>query len=417
MKDKTVVVIGAGPAGLMAAIMASQNPKNRVIVIEKNMEAGNKLLLTGGGRCNLTNSCSVDQIIKNTVNNGKFLFSSLDIFNNKDLIRFFEDHGLKLKEEEGGKIFPITNKAKDVIATLIRVLNENSVDIWYSTEVKDLNIRENSIDTVLLSNGNLIKADRVILTTGGMSYPKTGSTGDGHIIVENLGHSIAPIKPGLVPIEIKEDWVKGLMGISLENTEIICNIKEKNKENKKPKVIKWTGPLIFTHYGISGPAVLNLSSYLNRYMGNCLIEIVIDLIPSVKSEQLENILITKDINKNESIFKILTRMLPKNLIIKLLEVFEINKETKVSDISKEESKKIIATIKSLKITPKGLRHINEAIITSGGISVKEINPKTMESKLVKGLYFAGEVIDIDAITGGYNLQIAFSTGYVAGSNA
>jgi len=417
MKSKNVVVIGAGPAGLMAAIAASENPNNRVILIEKNTEAGRKLLLTGGGRCNVTNNCSVDQLIKNTVTNGKFLFSCVNIFNNENLMGFFNDNGLKLKTEEGGKVFPITDKAKNVLQVLIKKLEDNNVEVIYDSEVKELVVNENVIDGVMLINNKFIKADSVILSTGGMSYPKTGSTGSGYKILRKLGHTIVEIKPGLVPIEAKEEWIKSLMGISLENTNIVCNIKDKEKLNKKPKTIKWTGPLIFTHYGISGPAVLNLSSYINKYIDNSLIEIIIDLIPTVSMQQLENIFISKDIDKNETIFKNLSKILPKNLVLKLLEVINIEKDKKISDISKEESLKLIGSIKALKITPKGLRSISEAIITSGGGSVKEIDPKTMESKLVKGLYLAGEIIDIDAITGGYNLQIAFSTGYTAGINA
>ena len=262
MKSKNVVVIGAGPAGLMAAIAASENPNNRVILIEKNTEAGRKLLLTGGGRCNVTNNCSVDQLIKNTVTNGKFLFSCVNIFNNENLMGFFNDNGLKLKTEEGGKVFPITDKAKNVLQVLIKKLEDNNVEVIYDSEVKELVVNENVIDGVMLINNKFIKADSVILSTGGMSYPKTGSTGSGYKILRKLGHTIVEIKPGLVPIEAKEEWIKSLMGISLENTNIVCNIKDKEKLNKKPKTIKWTGPLIFTHYGISGPAVLNLSSYI-----------------------------------------------------------------------------------------------------------------------------------------------------------
>lgn len=418
MKERTIVVVGAGPAGLMAAISASQNNNNnRVIVVEKNSEAGKKLLLTGGGRCNVTNNCNVDQLIKNTVTNGKFLFSCFNIFNNDDLMKFFENYGLKLKIEEDGKVFPNSDKARDVLKILLETLESNGVKIWYESEVEKIDINENGISEVRLRNKKNIKADSVIIATGGMSYPKTGSTGDGYKIVKELGHSVVDIKPGLVPIEIKEGWIKSLMGISLESTNIVCNVKDIEKPNKKPKTIKWTGPLIFTHYGISGPAVLNISSYLNKHINDSIIDIIIDIVPNVSEQELENILVSKEFEKNETIFKTLSKFLPKNLVTALLDVLELNKDKKLSDISKEESNKIITNLKTLKLTPKGLRSISEAIITSGGISTKEIDPKTMASKLVKGLYFAGEIIDVDAITGGYNLQIAFTTGYVAGLNA
>lgn len=405
---KKVVIIGAGPAGIMAAISAAQNNKE-VILVEKNSQIGKKLGITGGGRCNITNSCDVTEVIEKTLHNGKFMYNSLNIFSNKDLMKFIENKGCKLKVESKGKVFPVSDKSSNIIDIFSKELKNNGIDLKLNCTVKQVLVTDNKADGVKLQDGSIIKCDGVIIATGGMSYPNLGSTGDGYNFAKALGHNIVNIRPSLVPIVIREKWITDLMGISLKDVKLITKIKSK-------KIIS-EGDLIFTHYGISGPAVLEHSARLNRYSKTLEHIIHLDMLPKYNQENLEQVFIKEyELNGNKLIKNVLIELLPKNLSIKLLNLLEINENIKLAQLSKKDRNKIINAVKDLSLTMVGFRSIKEAIITSGGISTKEIDSKTMESKLIKDLYFVGEVLDIDALTGGYNLQIAFSTGYVAGLN-
>jgi len=406
---KKVIVIGAGPAGIMAAISAAKHNKE-VILIDKNNEIGRKLRITGGGRCNLTNNGSINEIIDKTLNNGKFLYNSLNTFSNQNLIKFIENNGCKLKIESKGKIFPVSDKSGEIIDLFLKVLLSKQVVLKMNCEVKEILVHNSKVSGVKLQNDTIIQCDGLIVSTGGMSYPQLGSTGDGYNLVSALGHNIVKIRPSLVPIIIKEKWITDLMGISLKNVKLTTKIGNKKKIHSE-------GDLIFTHYGISGPAVLEHSAYLNRYSETLEHSIQLDLLPNFKQEDLDKHLQQEcKLNGNKLVKSILVDILPKNLCSKLLNLLHIDESLKMSELSKKDRNKIINTIKTLTLTMTGFRPIKEAIITSGGISIKEIDSKTMESKLIKGLYFAGEVMDLDALTGGYNLQIAFSTGYVAGLN-
>lgn len=406
---RKVVVIGAGPAGIMAAISASEDNKE-VILIDKNGKIGRKLRITGGGRCNITNNCSINEIIDKTLSNGKFLYNCFNIFNNIDLINFIENNGCKLKVEDKGKVFPISDKSDDIINIFLKVLQNNNVILKMNCDVEEILTSNNRVIGLRLQDGTIIKCDGVVVSTGGMSYPHLGSTGDGYRLASTLGHSIVKTSPSLVPIIIKEKWVTDLMGISLKN------IRLTTKSNNTKKISS-EGDLIFTHYGISGPAVLEHSAYLNRHLKTMEHSIQLDLLPKYKQEDLEQIFQQEyQLNGKKLIKNVLIEFLPKNLCSKLLNLLQIGENLKLAELSKKDRNKIIGALKALTFTTAGFRPIKEAIVTSGGISVKEIDNKTMESKLIEGLYFAGEVMDLDALTGGYNLQIAFSTGYVAGKN-
>ncbi len=410
MINNTVIVLGGGPSGLMAACTAASLNKN-VILIEKNKEIGKKLLITGGGRCNITNIANPDEMMKKTVTNGKFLYNALNSLNSQDLMEFIESKGVPLKVEEGGKVFPISNLARDVISLWETLLEHYKIQVIYGTTVKKIIVEDERIEGVELHNNKVIKGSSVIVATGGVSYPATGSTGDGYSLVEALGHHIVQPKPSLVPIAISEEWIKELMGISLEKVKITAT----TIKNKK---ISTEGPLIFTHFGLSGPTILEMSAYLNQYLIEKSVKLRIDLLPELSIENLEQFFLTaiKD-SGNKIIRTTLNQLLPKNFIAKLLQVLNIDGELQMNQLTKKNRNLLQQTLKGMELTASGLRSIKEAIITSGGVSVKEINPKTMESKIIKGLYFCGEILDIDALTGGYNLQIAFSTGYLSGLNA
>jgi len=406
---KKVIVIGAGPAGIMAAISAAKHNKE-VILIDKNDEIGRKLRITGGGRCNITNNSSITEIIDKTLSNGKFLYNSLNTFNNENLINFIEKNGCKLKVESKGKVFPVSDKSGEIIDLFLKVLLSKQVVLKTNCEAKEILVLNGKVSGVKLHNNTTVKCDNIIISTGGMSYPQLGSTGDGYHLASNVGHNIVKVKPSLVPIIIKEKWITDLMGISLKNIKLTTKIGNKKK-------IYSEGDLIFTHYGISGPAVLEHSAYLNKYSKTLEHAIQLDLLPNYKQEDLEQLFQQESkLNGNKLVKSILVNFFPKNLCIKLLNLVQIDESLKVTELSKKDRNKIIGIIKALTLTMIGFRSIKEAIITSGGVSIKEIDSKTMESKLVKGLYFAGEVMDLDALTGGYNLQIAFTTGYIAGMN-
>ena len=415
-----VLVIGGGPAGMMAAITASQN-KNNVILIEKMQTLGRKLLITGKGRCNITSSLPIEEFIKNTPGNGMFLYSCYQKYTNKDIIKFLKEEGLEVKEERGNRIFPVTDKSQDVLNCFRKKLEKEKVEIHYNTEVKEILYKEDENGTkeatgVKTNKGDIL-ADKIILATGGKSYPLTGSTGDGYNLAKKLGHTITPIKPSLVPLEVyQRDLCKELQGLSLRNVGIKIIDNNKNKT-----IYEDFGEMIFTHFGVSGPTILSSSAHLVRYKNieenfkNHKIELIIDLKPALSEKKLdERILRDFEEFKNKQFKNSLDKLLPQKLIGVIVERSKINPNKKVNEITKEERKTLINLLKKFSVEIKGFRLIEEAIITSGGIKIKEINPKTLESKIVKNLYFAGEIIDVDSYTGGFNLQIAYSTGYVAG---
>ena len=410
-----VIVIGGGPAGMLAAITAKQKG-NEVILLEKMPFLGKKLLITGKGRCNITSSLDMEEFIKNTPGNGMFLYSCYQKFTNEDIIKFLNKQGLKVKEERGNRIFPVTDKSQDVLNCFISKIKELKIIVKNNTKVDDIIVEDNKIKGVKTKDG-IIKADKVILATGGKSYPLTGSTGEGYILAEKLGHKIVEIKPSLVPLESHDKAIcKNLQGLSLKNVEIKMIDKEKNKI-----IYKDFGEMIFTHFGVSGPTILSGSAHLARYskieekMKEQKIILSIDLKPALSEEKLDaRILRDFEEYKNKKFKNSLDRLLPQKMIETIIEKSNIDADKKVNEITKTERKQLVSTLKNLEISIKRFRPIEEAIITRGGISTKEIDPKTMESKLIKGLFFAGEIIDVDAYTGGFNLQIAYSTGYVAG---
>ena len=412
-----VVVIGGGPAGMMAAITSRENG-NDVTIIEKNKQLGKKLLITGKGRCNITSSLDMDEFIKNTPGNGMFLYSAFQKYTNQDIINFLDKQGLQVKEERGNRIFPITDKSLDVLKCFESKIKELDIKINFNEEAKELIINENKEIKAVKTNKREIIADKVILATGGKSYPLTGSTGDGYKMVEELGHKITSIKPSLVPLEIYDkNLCTKLQGLSLKNVSIKLIDKQKNKE-----IYEDFGEMIFTHFGVSGPIILSSSAHLVRYknieqlMKEKKIILKIDFKPALREEKLDE-RILRDFNefKNKQFKNALDKLLPQKLIPVIIEKSEINPNKKVNEITKKERANLLKQLKDFEVDVKEFRSIDEAIITSGGISIKEINPKTMESKKIKGLFFAGEIIDVDSYTGGFNLQIAYSTGYVAGS--
>lgn len=399
-----VIVIGAGPAGMMAAISASKNHK--VILIERNEKIGKKLYITGKGRCNVTNAKDISEFFDYIPVNPSFLYSSLYSFTNLDTINFLEKAGVKLKVERGDRVFPESDKSSDIIQAFSRELKKNNIEIIYNTRIVKFNNDGNIIKSVVTSNNNLINGDYFILCTGGKSYPLTGSTGDGYKLSSDLGHNIITPKPALAPIEIIEDWVKELQGLSLKNIEI--NLLKKGKT-----VYTAFGEMLFTHFGISGPIVLTASGYVNKLKPEAL---SINLKPALSKDELDQ-RIQRDFknNLNKDFKNSLNEILPQRLIDTMVKLSGIDENKKVNSITKDERKKLVELLQNLPMTIKGLRKIEEAIVTSGGIDVKEIDSSTMKSKIMDNLYFAGEVIDVDGFTGGFNIQIALSTGYLAGS--
>ncbi len=409
-----VIVIGGGPAGMMAAITAAENGNN-VILIDKMERLGRKLLITGKGRCNVTSSLPIEEFIANTPGNGQFLYSAFKNYTNQDIIEFLNNQGLELKEERGNRIFPITDKSLDVLKCFEKRLKELKVNIKYNSKVVD--IIPNNAKLQVKTESEIFDADKVILATGGKSYPLTGSTGDGYKLAEKLGHTVTKIKPSLVPLESFDKQIcQNLQGLSLKNVKIeIINL-----QNNKT-IYEDFGEMIFTHFGVSGPTILSGSAHLVREknIDNLLKEkkiiLKIDFKPALTEEKLDS-RILRDFEevKNKQFKNSLDKLLPQKLIPVIIEKSNINPNKKVNEITKIERKNLVKLLKNFEIYIKDFRPIEEAIITSGGINIKEINPKTMESKLVKGLYFAGEIIDVDSYTGGFNLQIAYSTGYTAG---
>ncbi len=410
-----VIVIGGGPAGMMAAITAAEYGNN-VTIIEKNSDFGKKLLITGKGRCNITSSLYMSEFIKNTPGNGQFLYSAFQNYTNTDIIDFLKNQGLEVKEERGNRIFPVTDKSIDVLNCFKSKINELKIKKLFNTRVQKILVQNGEVLGVRTEK-EIIQTDKIILATGGKSYPLTGSTGDGYLIAKNIGHKVTEIRPSLVPLVIYEkNECKEMQGLSLRNVGIKIIDESKNK-----LIYEDFGEMIFTHFGISGPTILSGSAHLVRYkeidnlMKEQKIKLQIDLKPALTEEQLDE-RILRDFKefKNKQFKHALDKLLPQKMIPIVIEKTKINEEKRVNEITKEERKNLVKVLKKFELTIKDFRPVEEAIITSGGINIKEINPKTMESKLVKGLYFAGEIIDVDSYTGGFNLQIAYSTGYTAG---
>ena len=395
-----VIIVGGGPAGIMAALSAAKN--NEVILIEKNKEIGMKLRLTGGGRCNITNNRDIEEFFDKIVNNNKFLYSALDTFSNYSLLEYLSSKGLEYKVELDEKVYTKSDKADEVIDLLKNDLRNNDVNIKYNTTITDLIIEDNVIKGVITSYGEKILGDKIIITTGGKSFPNTGSDGTMYSVLEKYGHTITPIYAALIPLVIKEEFVKKLQGVSMKDVVVSAKIKKKKIEK--------SGDMLFTHFGISGPAVLKLSSYVNKALTEGEVEITLDFLKDKSKEEISKIMRS---NTNKTVFNNLKGVLPQNFLKVVFEILGLS-EIKASDLKKEDEYKVIEYMKEMKLTARETLTIKAAQVTSGGVKVKEINASTMESKLIKNLYFAGEVIDVDAETGGYNLQIAFSTGYLAG---
>ena len=411
-----IIVIGGGPAGMFAAIAAAETG-SQVILLEKNEKLGKKLFITGKGRCNITNAGDMDNLFANVMTNAKFLYSAFYSYDNQRVIDFFERNGLRTKTERGNRVFPVSDHSSDVIATLQKVLKEKKVKVMLHTQVQSLLMEssgedapENIVTGVKLTDGTTMPADAVIIATGGFSYQTTGSTGDGYRFAKSLGHSVTPILPALVPLNVREEWEELLMGLSLKNIEVTFYDGDK-------KVFTDFGEMLFTHFGVSGPVILSASSVITGIVKERPVRLSIDLKPAITDEQLDE-RILRDFSKeqNKAFKNSLDELLPKKLIPVIVMQSGIKPEKKVNEVTREERQRLVKLLKNFDMTVTSTRGFNEAIITQGGVNVKEINPSTMESKLVKNIYFAGEVIDVDAVTGGFNLQVAWSTAYAAASH-
>ncbi|MBQ7077709.1 MAG: NAD(P)/FAD-dependent oxidoreductase [Lachnospiraceae bacterium] len=405
---KKVIVIGGGAAGMMAALISAR-AGNTVTLIEKNEKLGKKIYITGKGRCNLTNTCDKDDLFKNVVHNSKFMYSAFNAFDNIKTVDFFESLGLKTKTERGSRVFPVSDHSSDVIKVLQQALIDENVDVKLNTKVLSLIVND-SIATGIKTDKGVFKADKIILATGGISYPTTGSTGDGIRFAKDCNHDIKELIPSLVPFNVKEEYVSELMGLSLKNVEIsIFN-------SKKKLLYKNFGEMLFTHFGLSGPIVISASAVVNDKIKDENLYLYIDLKPAISKEELDSRLIKEfDENKNKLFANAVTSLFPGKLTPVMVKLSGIDPQKKVCEVTKKERTDFVYLIKHMPFTLTSLRDFNEAIVTRGGVSVKDINPKTMESKKIKNLFFAGEMIDVDAFTGGFNLQVAWSTGYVAGS--
>lgn len=440
-----IIVIGGGAAGMMAALAAAEDGK-QVLLIERNEKLGKKLFITGKGRCNVTNACDMEGLFANVCNNEKFLYSAFYSYDNHSVMELLEKAGCPLKVERGDRVFPVSDHSSDVIGVLNRELQKRKVQILYNTRVTDIgteevvpmeadvtdkavltsskeeqkpdkyakkekNKQDRKITNVTLDNGKVLKAKSVIICTGGKSYPTTGSTGDGYTFAEHTGHKLTAIKPALVPLNCQEQWCRDLMGLSLRNVSL-------RLVNGKKELYNSFGEMLFTHFGITGPLVLSASSYYMKAKKSGETYAYIDLKPALTPEQLDKRLLRDfEENKNKQFRNSLAGLFPGKLIPVMIELSGISPEKKVNEIAKAERLHFGQLIKNLPLTVIGTRDFAEAIITQGGVSVKDVNPSTMESKKVSGLFFAGEVLDVDAMTGGFNLQIAWSTGYLAGKNA
>ena len=404
-----VIVVGAGAAGMMAAYFAAKN-KNKVTLIEKNEKTGKKIYITGKGRCNITNACDVEDLFANVMSNKKFLYSAFYGFTNSDVIDFFENHGIKTKIERGNRVFPVSDHSSDVISALERALKEQNVDILLNTCVEKIECEDSQVTGVVLCGGRKIEADAVIVATGGMSYQATGSTGDGYRFAEESGHKVTECTPSLVPFNAQEEWVAKLQGLSLKN--VLVTIYDGRK-----KLYEDFGEMLFTHFGVSGPLILSASAAIKQNTIKKPLQLFIDLKPALSYEALDKRILREfDDAKNKQFKNSINKLLPSKMIPVIIGLSGIDPDKKVNEISKGEREGLVNLLKKLPLTLNGTRQWNEAIVTKGGISTKDINPSTMESKIIKNLYFAGEVLDLDALTGGYNLQIAWSTGALAGKS-
>ncbi|MDE6904349.1 MAG: NAD(P)/FAD-dependent oxidoreductase [Lachnospiraceae bacterium] len=406
---KRVIVIGGGPAGIFAALAAAKQGHS-VILLEQNEKLGKKLFITGKGRCNITNAGEMENLFGNVVSNPKFLYSAFYGFDNFQVIDFFENHGVKTKIERGNRVFPLSDHSSDVIAALEKALRQAEVEVKLHRKVERILVSQGRAEGVMLSEGEKLLGEAVIIATGGFSYQSTGARGDGYRFAKETGHTLTSLYPALVPMNAREEYVAQLQGLSLKNVEI--TVKDKNKI-----LFKEFGEMLFTHFGVSGPLVLSASSQVGKVLLQRELSMYIDLKPALSWEQLDKRLLREfESGKNKQLKNVLTNLLPAKMrpLIPLLS--GVSQEKKVNEITKGERSEILRTFKEFPLTLTGLRDFNEAIITKGGVSTKEINPSTMESKILPGVFFAGEVMDVDALTGGYNLQIAWSTGYLAGSS-
>ena len=406
-----VIIVGGGAAGMMAAISASKEGK-KVCILEKNEKLGKKLFITGKGRCNITNACPADEFLTHVVTNPRFLYSTFSQFNNEDMMDYLEEIGLPIKTERGQRVFPQSDRSSDVIDALKKQCKKGGVQIYYHTEVKELLFdeeKENCVG-VLLSDGKKMMGDSVILACGGFSYASTGSNGSGYTLAKQAGHKIKSIEPSLVPFEMKEMWCKDLMGFTLKNIGVRIKAKKKT-------VYEGFGEFLFTHFGVSGPLILSASAAIKQNTIKKPLQMFIDLKPALSYEALDKRILREfDDAKNKQFKNSINKLLPSKMIPVIIGLSGIDPDKKVNEISKGEREGLVNLLKKLPVTLNGTRQWNEAIVTKGGISTKDINPSTMESKIIKNLYFAGEVLDLDALTGGYNLQIAWSTGALAGKS-
>ena len=414
-----VIVVGGGAAGMMAAISAA-GQGHQVLLLEQNEKLGKKLFITGKGRCNVTNACETEKLFENVVSNPKFLYSAFYTFDNRQMMELLEKAGCPLKIERGERVFPVSDHSSDIIAALQRMLRKNNVEVrlhtkadvllWDTDSAQSEEVSKKVVHGVLLADGKREEADAVVLATGGLSYPSTGAVGDGYRMTQPLGHTLKDCKPALVPFEIAEKWCTDLQGLSLKNVGL------KMVENKKA-IYQGFGEMLFTHFGVSGPLVLSASSFYGKCKKKDAVTLELDLKPALSEEQLDKrILRDFEDNQNKQFKNVIGSLFPAKLTPVMIMLSGISPEKKVHEITKEERKQLLYHTKHLMLHITGVRDFTEAIITQGGISVKEVNPSTMESKLVKGLFFAGEVLDLDALTGGFNLQIAWSTGYLAGES-
>lgn len=407
-----VIIIGGGAAGMMASIIAARN-NNKVTLIEKNEKLGKKLFITGKGRCNFTNAGDEEDIFGSVVTNKKFMYSSFRGFSNYDCMGFFDELGLKFKIERGNRVFPESDHSSDVISALSREMKKQGVNVLLNTQAVSVNSKEGRFDSVEISSVSgrrVINADSCIIATGGNSYSSTGSTGDGYRFARELGHNVTEILPALVPLNVREEWEELLMGLSLKNIEVTFYDGDK-------RLYTDFGEMLFTHFGVSGPVILSASSVLTSVVKDRPVKLSIDLKPAITQEQLDE-RILRDFSKeqNKAFKNSLDELLPKKLIPVIVMLSGIKPDKRVNEITRQERQGLVRLLKNLEMTVTSTRGFNEAIITHGGVNVKEINPSTMESKIVKNVYFAGEVLDVDAVTGGFNLQVAWSTAFAAASH-
>ncbi len=402
-----VIVIGGGAAGMMAAYAAA-SCGHSVVLLEQNEKLGKKLFITGKGRCNVTNACEREKLFENVVSNPKFLYSAFSEFDNGDLMELLRRAGCPLKVERGERVFPVSDHASDVTAALTRLLKERGVEVRLHVKVKEISAADGRVTGVLLANGQYIRADAVVLATGGLSYPTTGSRGDGHRIAEGLGHTLKTCTPALTPMETAEQWCTSLQGLSLKNVTLTMRCGGK-------QIWSGFGEMLFTHFGISGPLVLSASSYYGKCKDKTAVTAAVDLKPALTMEQLDRrILRDFEENRNKQFKNVIGSLYPSRLVPVMILLSGIDGEKKIHEVTRQERSRLAEVTKNLTMRVTGLRDFAEAIITQGGVRVKEVNPSTMESKIVQGLYPVGELLDLDAVTGGFNLQIAWSTGYLAG---